>query len=401
MRLRDGLGKLVPTPRCTEDRRVRVLTVARDIGSGVGGAEVLAYELARRLDRQRFRSYVCVTRAPEPTRRELAGQETAALREAGVEVLALDRRSSAAVLPWTRLYRLMFREQIDIVHAHMPRASVPATILARLARVPVVISHEHGSVLEGKAVRKFLDRHVVARGSDLVLAVSEWDRDNIIEGEGIAPERIKVLRNGIARPARSRDLSRSDFAPDHRPIVGAVGRLFPVKGYDDLIQAAAVLRHRGVPVRCLIAGDGPDRDRLQRVIGDLGMDDEVSLLGFREDVADLMRLLDVAVMPSHSEGGPLAMMEYMAAGVPIVGTAVGGIPELIQDGVHGLLVNPREPRELATAIERLLKDRPFAQRLSRAALERQKAEYDIDVTVKRVEDLYLQLLADSRRRRMR
>lgn len=116
--------------------RLRVLMLARDAGLRSGGAEVLVYEFARRLDRERFKPYLCTTRRPDPSRQERVAQETRILRTSGAEVLSLDRNSSASITPWARLYSLLVRERIDIVHAHMPRASVPGAILGGLRESP-------------------------------------------------------------------------------------------------------------------------------------------------------------------------------------------------------------------------------------------------------------------------
>jgi glycosyltransferase involved in cell wall biosynthesis len=387
----------VPTD-AHHDARLRVLNLARDAGyGGIGGAEILVFEFAARLNPERFASYLCTTRAPELGRRALALRETAQLNAAGVGVLALERESSWSIAPWSRLYVMLRRERIDVVHAHMPRASIPGSVLARLAHVPVIISHEHGSILYGHPVRRFLDRNIVGRFSDVVLAVSEWDREKIIRLEGISPVRVQVFRNGILPfPDGTREL-RGELAPAGAALIGAIGRLDPVKGYDDLIRATRVLRDQGRAVRCVIAGVGPDQDRLERLIGDEDLGDEVKLLGLREDVPELVHAFDVAVMSSHSEGAPLAVIEYMAARAPIVATAVGGVPELLDDGVHGLLVAPRDPSSLAGGIARLLDDRALAHQLGDAARARQQAELDLDVTVKRLEALYLELYARSRR----
>ena len=121
--------------------------------------------------------------------------------------------------PWRELYRIMRRESIDILHAHMPRASVPGSVLARLARVPVVISHEHGSSIEGKRIRPLLDRHVVARLSTVVLAVSEWDRRQLIELERIPADAIAVLPNGIVAPPAVRERRAAGLGTE-RPRAG-------------------------------------------------------------------------------------------------------------------------------------------------------------------------------------
>jgi glycosyltransferase involved in cell wall biosynthesis len=279
------------------------------------------------------------------------------------------------------------------VHAHMPRASMPAALAARLSRVPVVISHEHGSVLgTGKGMRRFVDRHFVARFSDAIVAVSDFDRQNLIATEGIAPELIRVLRNGTTPlPVRAR--VRGELAPPGVPLVLAVGRLAAVKGYDVLIRAAAALRDDGRAVRVAIAGDGPERGALSGLIAALGLEREVTLLGLRSDVGDLLAAADVVVMSSHSEGAPLAVLEYMAAGTPIVATKVGGIPELIDDGVHGLLVAPGHPAALAAEVARILDDRDLADRLAGAARIRRSTEFDLSGMVERLQLLYEELFA--------
>lgn len=377
-------------------QRLRILSLTRDAGEGMGGAEWLAYEFARRLDPNRFESYLCITRRPERYRAQRALEEKRALQEAGVKVLSLDRRSSFSMLPWTRLYRLMVRERIDVVHAHMPRASVPGSILARLARVPVVVSHEHGSWLDGKVIRPFLDRHVVGRLSTVILSVSEWDRRQLIERERLRPELIRVFPNAILRlPEGGAADLEGLVGPPGQAVIGAVGRLFEEKGYSYLIRAVALLKRRGCSVRCVIVGIGPQEQRLSQLAAELGVDDQIRMIGHRDDVPNIVRALDVAVLPSKREGSPLALIEYMALGASIVATAVGGVPELIEDGVHGLLVPPCDPEALADAIERLLDDRALAARLGQAAQERQHREYDFDALVARVERLYLELIARS------
>ena len=382
--------------------RLRVLTLARDVGSGYGGAEKVAYEFVRRLDPDRFESYLCTTRAPHHTRVESVARDRLELAAQGIKVLDLNRESHFDLWPWRDVFKLMRRESIDIVHAHMPRASVPGALLARLAGVPVVISHEHGSALEGKIARRLLDRYVVATLSTKILAVSEWDRENIIAAEGIPPDRITVLPNGIpAPPEQGPDIRTELRVPTGVPLIGAVGRLFPEKGYDDLIRAVTLLLHRGRDLRCVILGDGREwhEQELRALIAQLGVGGQVMMLGRRTDVPDAIRSFDIAVLSSRREGSPLAMLEYMAGGAPIVATRVGGVPELVHDGEHALLVGPQDPEALAAALERLLDDPALAQRLGAAARARQRAEYDLDVVVHRLERLYVELYESAVERR--
>lgn len=376
--------------------RIGVLALARNVGTCYGGAERVAFELIRRLDPERFARHLCVTHAPPDGREQADAQDMDALREAGVRILELRCRSLVSNVAWVRLYRLLAREPIDVLHAHMPRASVPGTIVGRCARVPVIVNHEHGWAFHGKPMRQFLDRNVVARGSDVLLAVSESDRRHMIEVERIPAERIEILPNGISSVTDadrdSRDVRAELGASPETALIGAVGRLYPEKGYDDLIRAVAVLDCTSShPFLCAILGHGPEQQRLQQLIDELGVAHLVKLVGRRQDVPDVIRALDVAVLSSKNEGSPLAVMEYMAGGAPIVATAVGGVPELVHDGEHGLLVPPRDPEALAGGIRRLLEDRELASRLGAAARERQHENYDLDVLVERLESLYVEL----------
>lgn len=351
-----------------------------------------------RLDPGKFQRYLCLTRAPREIRTATTNEDVDRLEAGGVQVLRLERRSSLSVWPWLRLYRLMVDESIDVLHAHMPRASVPGTMVGRVARVPVIVSQEHGWSFNGKPIRQFLDKNVVARGSDVLLAVSEWDRRHIIEIEGVPPDKVRVLHNGIA-PAASSGIDVRDALGGHNGValVGAVGRLYPEKNHSDLIRAVALLRDHRQRVKCVIVGDGPEEQSLRALIGELGVADQVQLVGRRQDVPDILRALDVAVLCSRHEGSPLALMEYMAAGAPIVATEVGGVPEMIAQGVHGLLVTPGDPAALASAIGRLLDDRPLALRLGTAASDRQRIEFDLDTSVRRLEEVYAGLCERSRR----
>jgi glycosyltransferase involved in cell wall biosynthesis len=190
---------------------------------------------------------------------------------------------------------------------------------------------------------------------------------------------------------------RAELGLDTGPLVGAVGALRPQKGYDVLIEAALLLRRTHPRLRLLIAGEGPDRPRLEELIARLAASETVTLLGRRMDVPDVLAALDLAVSASNYEGSPLAVMEYMEAGLPIVATRVGGVPDLIDDGVHGLLVEPGDPAALARAVEELLADPARGAALGERARERRRREFDLDVMVASVEALYEELLAKKER----
>jgi glycosyltransferase involved in cell wall biosynthesis len=363
--------------------KLRVLTLL-DRPSVQGGAERLASLVAMRLDPERFERLLCATRLPtQPTFVD-------ELEAAGVRVLSLDRRGRLDLPAWRPLLRLLRQEPVDVLHAHMFGSNVCGTVLGRLNRVPVIVAHEHTWSYEGQPLRRFIDRELVARGATVFLAVSREDRRRMIEVEGISPDDVRFLPIGIPPlPAPSgRDVRAELGIEPGVPVVGTVCELRPQKALEVLVEAAALLREQTPGLRVLVAGDGPDRERLERLVRRQGLAQVVTLLGLRRDVPDLLAALDVCVCCSDFEGSPLAVMEYMAAGKPIVATRVGGVPDLVVDGVTGHLVPPRDPRSLAEAVAGLLADPRRRRRLGDQGRLRQRREFDLDGTVRRLEDLY-------------
>jgi glycosyltransferase involved in cell wall biosynthesis len=180
------------------------------------------------------------------------------------------------------------------------------------------------------------------------------------------------------------------------PVIGAVSRLRWEKAYEVLIRAAALLRPQFPRLRVLIAGNGSERPKLESLIEELGLEGTVTLLGYRPDVPDVLEALDVAVSSSVYEGSPLSVMEYMDAGKPVVATRVGGVPDLIEDGVNGLLVESQDSSSLAASIAELLRDPDRRAEMGARGRQRRRSEFDIDVTVKRLEGLYEELWAAAR-----
>ena len=375
-------------------RRLRVLTLVDHLGAS-GGGERLAMEISKRLDRERFEAIHCASRW-DPERAGPATQAAAEeLRAAGVRAVGLGRGSPLAVWSWRPLVRLLRRERVDVLHSHKFGSNVWGVLMGRLARVPVIVAHEHTWSYEGQPLRRFLDRELIARGSSAFVAVSSEDRRRMIEVERIDPGDVTFVPNGIdALPDGDGPRVRAELGIDPgAPAIGAVAVLRPQKALDVLVRAAAELLPEHPGLRVLIAGEGPERERLESLAAELGVAEAVTLLGLRSDVPDVLAALDVAVVSSSFEGTPLAVLEYMDAGLPVVSTRVGGVPDLIDDGEHGLLVEPGDPAALASAIGALLRDPERARRMGRAGRERRRSEFTIDNTVRTLERMYLDLLA--------
>jgi glycosyltransferase involved in cell wall biosynthesis len=364
-----------------------------------GGGERLAVENALRLDPARFETTLCITRWDDSLETvEPAASMLAELRSAGVGVLGLRRAGRLSLGSWRPLIALMRERRVDVLHAHLFGSNVWAAVLGTLGRVPAVVAHEHMWAYGGEGasrVRPLLDRDLIGRFADAFIAVSAVGRRRMIEIERVDPAKIRVIPNGIAGFAPGDGAAvRAELGIDPgAPLVGSVGHLRPEKAYAVLVAAAAVLRDAVPEAVVVIAGEGAERPALEAQIAALGLDGRVRLLGARADVPDLLAALDVAVCCSDFEGGPLSVMEYMEAALPVVATDVGGIPELVLDGETGLLVPPQDPAALAAAIEKLLADPDRRARMGELARAERRRRWDLAVWAGRLEELYCELLA--------
>jgi glycosyltransferase involved in cell wall biosynthesis len=369
---------------------IRVTLLIENL-SVVGGAERLVAETAVRLDRTSFAPEVWVTR-PQ------LGPHAERIRDAGLPLHALRRRSKWDLAAWAPLLRRL--RETDVLHAHMHSSNVYGAVFGRLLRVPVVLTHEHTWSWEDQTVRRFLDRELVGRFATLHLAVSEADRRAMTEVEGISPAKTRFVPIGIPPLEPSAASAREELGiPDDVPVVGTAAGLRPQKALELLVEAAARLTPEFPRLQILIAGDGPEAAALRELVTSRGLEDVVRLVGRwpEEELPRFLATLDVAVNCSDFEGSPLAVMEFMACEKAIVATAVGGTPDLIEDGVNGLLVPKRDAGALAAAIAELLRDPARRAELGRRARERQQAEFDVDVMVSRFEQLYRELYARKRR----
>jgi glycosyltransferase involved in cell wall biosynthesis len=370
-----------------------VLTLIDELDAEGGGAERLAVLNTALLDRERFVPSMCATRA--------TSLSDPLLEESGVPLLVLDRRSPFSVRSWRPLVELLRSERVDVVHAHKFGSNLWASLIGRLTRVPVVVAHEHTWSFEGNPKRMLLDRYVIGRLATVVLAVSEQDRRRMISIERLRPEKVVHVPNGVlGLPTSAENRVREELGiPSSAPVVVSVSVLRRQKSLDVLINAAARVHGAFPEARFLILGDGPERESLLRLVRELRLEEVVILTGHRSDVGDVLAASDVVASSSAYEGSPLALMESLGAGKPVVATRVGGVPEIVRDGVEGFLVPPGEPAALAEKLVALLRDPELRARMGAAGRDRQRTEFDVQVMVRRLENLYESLFARTARAR--
>jgi glycosyltransferase involved in cell wall biosynthesis len=292
------------------------------------------------------------------------------------------------------------RQQADLLCCHGYKPNLLGRLAARNAGIPIV-AVSRGWTAESLRVRVYeaLDRWNL-RWMDRVVCVSAGQAERVRHA-GVAPERITIIRNAVRAdrftqpdPAQRQALEQM-FPSPPRLLIGAAGRLSPEKGFGVLVQAAARLARMNPAIGFLHFGDGPLRDALQRQIETAGLADRFLLGGFRTDLDQLMPCFDLLVLPSFTEGLPNVVLEALAAGVPAVATAVGGTPEVLEDGVSGYLVPPGDADALAEKIERAISSDTQRRAMGEHGRQRVLEEFTFEAQARQYLQLFDELITQG------
>ena len=293
-----------------------------------------------------------------------------------------------------RLHSILTRGSFNLVHTHGYFADICGLPVARLLGIDC-ISTCHGFIANDLKLGIYnrLDKYAL-RLSRSVIAVSEGLKADLAHS-GIHETRIVVLPNAVESSLGEKELlarrqkirSSLAIAPQEH-VVGYLGRLSEEKGLTYLVDAVVVFRDAAVPVKLIIVGDGPERSALEQQVKARGLESMVIFAGFQTDIENWLPVFDSFVLPSLTEGTPMALLEAMAVGVPVIATAVGGVPKVVTDGVNGLLVPPGEIGPISKKIQ-LLKGNPdFMRRLSIEGSNTIKSSYNIHSWCRRIEAIY-------------
>ncbi len=363
---------------------IRVMWLIK--GLGPGGAERLLCHLAEVRNRTDF-VYQAAYLMPEKS--TLVSE----LERSGVPVVCLDA-PGRGTLGWaTRVRRRLLEQPVDILHFHSPFPAAVGRVVARSlprAARPRLITTEHNTWSAYGRATWFLNA-LTYRMDDAHIAVSEAVRESVprvfgrrahvVVVHGVPVERIR-------EELRRREETRSALGV--RPgelLLGTVANFRTHKAYPDLLEAARRVIDAGHQVRFVAVGQGRLEDQIRERHDALDLRERFALLGYREDAVRVLAACDVFVLASLFEGMPVSLMEALALGVPVVATAVGGIPELVTNGVEGLLVRPSAPEALATALGELIADPARRAEMSQAAAAR-AAQLDVRSAACRIEDVY-------------
>ena len=372
-----------------ETAGARVLHVALSLD--VGGTERLVIEIARRLE-PRFTA-VCCLDAPGAWAAELTGR--------GIPVVALHRKQGFRPSLGSQLAAVADRFGATVLHCHHYSPFVYGRLAALRSSNLQVVFTEHGRLSDAPpSAKRRLANQVMGRLPGAFYAVSEDLRRHML-AEGFPAHRVRVIYNGIEpgaapTPADRLDARRRLAIVDDAFVVGACGRLDRVKDLATLLNAFAVVRSRVPHAMLVIVGGGAERMPLEQQVVSLGLQGAVRFTGHRDDVRRLLPAFDVFVNSSISEGVSLTILEGMASSLPVVATRVGGTPEVVEDGVTGLLVPARSPDALAQAIGELANDPARTVAMGAAGRTRVEGTFNIDRMVDQYAGVYDALACGSR-----
>ena len=360
-----------------------------------GGAEEHILQLLNGFDRSLFRPHLACT----PQLAELMRPDV----PADVEVFPLRLDGFADFGGARKLAHVLRQRRIQILHSHQFRASFFASPVGKWCGVPVILETSHGRELwrKGWLKSRFIWDRFSARLVDRIIAVSGATARYLVEQKGIPQEKIVVICSAVdlgqfdpAWPAPE-ELKASLGFRDSDPVLLVAGRLEPQKGHRVLLEAMPAVLQEFPNARLVCLSDGSLLNDLKEMATRKGLSDCVRFVGRQPDVRDWLAIADLSVLPSFYEGLPLAPIESLAAGRPIVATAVDGTPEVVIDGKTGLTVPPGNPKRLAEAIRRMLRDRTWALETARAGRQHVLQNFSIEKLVRLTQELYLETWAQK------
>jgi len=380
--------------------RIRVMRIIARLN--IGGPALHATLLTERLDPRRYESLLVtgMEQAGEGNYLALHGRRS----PEAVVIPALGREINPRrdVTTLLQLVRLIRRVRPHIVHTHTAKAGALGRVAAWVARVPVIVHTYHGHVLDGyftpRKTRVFVAiERWLARRADCLLAVSDTVRRELLDRGIGTTGHLRVVPLGldldrfVGIGAGDGHLRRELGVKSDTPLAGIVARLVPIKAHETFVAMAALLAER-TDGHFVVVGDGEQRAQLERIARDAGLNGRIHFLGWRADLERIYADLDVVVLTSRNEGSPVALIEAMAAGRPVVATRVGGVPDVVQDGVSGVLVGAGDAQALASAVEQLMRDPARGRRLGEAGRQRVRGLYGAERLLRDIDDLYQELL---------
>jgi glycosyltransferase involved in cell wall biosynthesis len=383
-------------PESAPERATRRIVVAHLLHTiAYGGPETIILNWLGAQDRSKFDIHLLCFTDPK-------GSETpfvVAAKKANLPVVLIPWNRSKPVLRSSRQLASYLREnKVDILHCYNTYAELVGVVAKRSYGVRLVTTKWMWGKLDWKrAVLQQLERLMLSQ-FDRVTAQSEFAA-KLTDGRGMKGRPVEVLMSGLKQPLypygpEERDQARAVWSAGPENFVFLhLARFWPEKAHDVLVKSFRQVIDQEPRCRLWLAGVGPLLEPTRELVHRLGLDDQVQFIGFQADLARLLPLVDAQIHSSNIEGIPLALCSGLSAGLPVVATSVGGVPEIIEDGVTGLLVPPDDPAALAQAASRILRDPQLRSRVGVEAARFMKERYSLKAAMTKLEALYAEMMA--------
>lgn len=346
----------------------------------VGGSESVARDIALNMNKHSEHAVASL---------ESDGHFREVFDSNNVKTYVIDRQPTERFGPMIRLWKAMRSFKPNVVHTHHLYQLFYAWPGALLSGARLIhTEHEYYSLVPAKS--RFMLRQI-SRFCNAITAVNRETSDFLVQKVKIPKSKVHIVVNGIDfRKIANASSSREQFGlSEEDPVAGIVARLHPVKDHAMLLKAFRIVVDNVPNAKLLVAGDGSERERLEKQTHDLGLKHAVIFLGTRSDIPNILSCIDIFVLASWKEGLPLSILEAMAAGKPIVATDVGGVPSLVNDSGSGIIVPPRDPESMANAVIQMLKNKKDREIFGNAGQEYVKQNYSLDTSIKKYESLYM------------
>lgn len=363
-------------------RKTNVLILASSLR--IGGAESVMQHLAQTIDRSRFNVTVCYLKE-----RGQVGEE---LARAGIDIVGVLDSDRPDYFTFRELLPILRQRRIDVVHTHTTHGLVDACLCKLfLWRLRVVHTFHFGNYPHTRPRIIWMER-VFSRLADRLFAVGETQRRQLKAVFGFGDDDIGMIWNGVNPPAGAGDSGfRARINAQETVLIGTIATLIEQKGLGDLMHVARRVLDAGANAKFVIVGEGNLRGELERLRHELGLDESVILTGWVTGAAEqVLPTLDVFFQPSLWEAMSVVILEAMAAGRPIVATRVGETPQILEDDVDGLLVNPKDIDGMVATLLRVLRDPALRDRLGRAARAKMERQFTVDAMTRAYETAYLE-----------
>ncbi|MGR3174885.1 MAG: glycosyltransferase [Candidatus Scalindua sp.] len=350
----------------------------------IGGLEKILTTIVLNLDRKKYNVSVWCLRE--------GGFFANKLVKEGIDVKILHISTSRNPLSIYKLYKLLKNRKFDIIHTHAYSAGTIGRISAFLAGVPVIISHNHSVYDYYNRYYHFVE-WLLCLITDKIICVSDIVKKFANETQRINAKKLITIHNGLdseytVSEKRTSGLRKVLDIPADHSIICTIAHMEEHKGIKYLLESASLLLQSRNDISFLLVGEGALKEELKILSTDLKIEKNVIFTGERSDIPEILSLTDIFVLPSLREGMPLSILEAMDCGKPIIATNVGGVPEIVKDGVNGILVSPKDPEALYSAMNELLDDRKRQEKMGRNGKRVCNESFSSKTMVGKIEDLY-------------